>query len=184
MHAHTRTHTHTCIHPCPTYTHTIHTHTHTHTHTHQLREVGRKYRSLSEEQKKELEGLRTERDELKKKVEEAPPISETTPTTSEMAERNQVGGAINWSPANESFESFVGIEQGKGRGGEEGGREGGRVLQLLLVCSAHYIKECNINTKLSPSLLLRSLRRLVRQSRLSAVLCRRRTNGTRSWSRR
>ena len=67
-----------------------------HTHTPQLRDVGRKYRSLSEETKKEAEALRAERDELKKKVEEAPPISETTPTTSEIAEKNQVGEAASF----------------------------------------------------------------------------------------
>ena len=58
----------------------------------QLREVGRKFRTLHEEAKKELEGVKAENTELKKKLEEASVPSKATPavSASEIASKTKV----------------------------------------------------------------------------------------------
>ena len=61
-------------------------------HSFQLRDVGRKYRTLHEESRKELEGVKAENSELKKKLEDVPPPSEATSaaSASEIANKIQV----------------------------------------------------------------------------------------------
>ena len=58
----------------------------------QLREVGRKYRTLSDEKQKEVEGLRSEVAALRRKLEEPPAPSEAPPPNTELLEKTQVRG--------------------------------------------------------------------------------------------
>lgn len=52
--------------------------------------MGRKYRTLYDDTKKEADSSKTENEELKKKLEEAPVPSESSAAATEAAEKSQV----------------------------------------------------------------------------------------------